>query len=325
MIVNRAVRQLCRATRTGFTYGQWLTLLIWLACMSDPCWSQNEPLLAEDNYAAGSSSVSLTYQTIKVSEFNTGISTVDIGLVRTHSVYLELEHALSDRWLIKLAAPYIIKKYEGPARHDPLTLDPPRPDVPYIDDGQYRGSLQDFLIGVRYLLDSQPLIIEPFIYFLYPSHEYPHFGQAAVGQNLWKLEAGFEATHFLPFSNWFYRFGLGYTLVEKTLGVNVNHFRLGAEVGYFITPDCALKVFALGKYGNGDDAFNFPPSKRTDERWYQHDRTTRHNYINSGIAVDWFFGERFEVSAAVLTTVWGESVHLVDYSASLGITRYFGS
>jgi len=298
-------------------------LLCLLSLLSTSALAQNEALIAEDLYAKGHGSVSLTLQMIEVSKFNNSIQDVDIGSVSTRSAYLELEYALAERWLLTVGVPYITKNYNGPARHNPLKLVPPRPEVAYLDDGQYHSSFQDFVIGIRYLLDTKPLLLEPFVVAYIPTHDYPHFAQAAVGQNLWKLEVGLEATHYLPFSDWYYSLAGSYTMVEETLGVNVNHFRLHGELGYFLQPDLSVNVFFLGKNGRGDDATAFPPSQRTDERWYQHDRTSRHAYLNVGLGGDWLFTENYQLTATAFTTVWGKTVHLVDWAAALEITRYF--
>jgi hypothetical protein len=290
-----------------------------------PSWLSADSLnlRKEDLFEPGHGAVSLALQVIEVSEFNTGATDVDIGSVSTRSAYLELEYAVASRWLMKLGLPYIRKKYDGPGRHDPLRLVPPRPEVPFVDDGRYHGSFQDFFVGVHYLLVSRPLLLEPFVNVFIPTHDYPHFAQAAVGQNVWKVEMGLQATHFLPFSDWYYRLAASYTVVEETLGVNVNHFRLNAELGYFLAPRFAVHAFFQGKDGRGDDGTDFPPSQRTDERWYQHDRTSRHSFLNTGLGADWFFHDDYQLSGSVLTTVWGQTVHLVDWAASLGITRYF--
>ena len=294
-------------------------------CLLNPCNSlaQNDPLLAEQTFQKGHGSVALFLQMIEVHEFNTGADDVDIGNASTRSAYFQFDYAVSDRWLLSFGLPYIKKKFDGAPTHDPLALEPPRPDVPFLDDGQYHGYLQDLLFGVHYLWSSQPLLLQPFVNVLIPSHEYPHFAQAAVGQNLWKVEMGLELTHYLPFSDWYYRLAGSYTVVEQTIGVNVNHFRLNGKLGYFLSPRMSANVFFQAKDGRGDKGTKFPPSNRTGEPWYQHDRTSKHSYLNLGMGTDWLLGEHYELSASVLTTVWGDTVHLVDWAASLGITRFF--
>ena len=282
------------------------------------------PALADDDdHDGGRGYFSFAYQTIEVNRFDTSVSEVDIGEVLTHSLYLEFAYAITDRWQLQAGIPFVKKRYNGAGRHDPLTLEPPRPEVPFIDDGDYHSNFQDFFLGASYLWITDPVIVEPFARLFIPSQDYPHFGNSAVGQNLWKMEFGVDLTKFMPFSDWFYRLETSYTFVEETLGVNVNHFRINGEVGYFFTQEFAANVFVQSKLGRGEDATNYPPSNRTGERWYQHDRTTRHSYVNAGVGADWFFHEKYQLSGSVFTTVWGESVHLINVAWGIKITRYF--
>lgn len=284
----------------------------------------SETLISKANlYTPGSGSVSLSYQNINVNKFHQGVRKVPIGEVQTHSLYLEMQYAIAERWRLEVGVPYIKKRYIGAGVHDPLTLDPPRPEVPLIDDGEYHSEVQDFVFGLHYLWFDKTVQVEPFIRAFIPSHDYPFFGNAAVGQNLWKVEAGLEWTQFMPFSDWYYQASGSYTIVEKTLGTSVNHFRLNGKLGYFMTRNLALNVFFIGHLGEGNSAQLFPPPTRTTEAWYQHDRTTRHNSVNVGIGTDWSFQDNYQLSVNFFTTVWGDSVHWVDVAGSVGITRSF--
>lgn len=274
------------------------------------------------DHAAGKGSVSITYQSTSISEFDIGEVEVDIGELRTQSLYAEINYALTDRWQIRAGLPFIRRRYDGPGQHDPRTLVPPRLDVAFLDDGSYHSNFQDFFVGFNYLWRTDPVNVEPFVNLFIPSHDYPHFGQAAVGQNLWKLEVGVELIKYMPFSYWYYRVGTSYTFVEKTLGISVSHFRLDGELGYFFTQGFSANLFVHSKFGKGDEAATFPPS-RTDERWYQHDRTAKHSSVNVGIGANWFIGDKYQVSGSAFTMVWGETVHIVDLAWSIGISRYF--
>jgi hypothetical protein len=282
--------------------------------------AQTEAALIEQLYPPGHGSVSLSFQMLEVSEFNNGLQDVDIGEVSTRSVYFELEHALSERWQIRLGLPYIKKKYQGPAPHDPTILVPPRNTAPFVDDGHYHSNWQDLSIGLEYLLDTEPAVLQPYVLAFIPTHDYPHFAQAAVGQNLWKVEVGMELTWLPPFSYWFYHLDGGYVVVEETLATSVNHFRLHGEVGYFLRPDLSMSAFFMGKKGRG---YNGDYPDRTTEDWYQHDRRGHHNILNAGFSTDWYFAERYQLTAATFTTVWGDEVHKLDWGLSVGITRYY--
>jgi hypothetical protein len=85
--------------------------------------------LDDADHAAGKGSVSVAYQNISVNKFNTGVSDVDIGEVLTHSLYVEINYAFTDRWQITAGLPYIKKRAVVQPSHNPLTLVPPKPDV----------------------------------------------------------------------------------------------------------------------------------------------------------------------------------------------------
>jgi hypothetical protein len=105
---------------------------------------------------------------------------------------------------VKLGLP-IKKKYDGPARH-PLKLVPPRPEVPFIDDGSYHGNLQDVLIGVNYLLVLSRCR-STLRSRLHSDPGLPHFAQAAVGRTYGRSKRAWKRRILLPFSYWYYRGG----------------------------------------------------------------------------------------------------------------------
>ena len=238
-----------------------LLVALWLPSL----WAGEVFNIYEELYTQGSGSVMLNYQYVDVKKFQNGKDVVDIPKVTTQSLYLEVDYAVADRWRIEVGIPYIKKRAFPPSPHNPLALDPPRPDIPFIDDGKYRGGVQDFYFGVEYLWITNPVRLEPFIHVSIPSHDYQFFANSALGQNLWKVEIGMELTRFLPFSDWYSRLGGGYEFAEQTMDVNVNHFHFNGEVGYFFTPTFSLNVFGIAKVGNGQNAqvFRLRPVPRT--------------------------------------------------------------
>jgi len=315
----------CSERHSGLRKSRSFLLLpvICAALWSPGLWASEAYNVYDQLYTKGTGSVFLDYQYIDVRKFQNGVNEVPIGEVQTQSLYLQVDYVVSERLRLELGIPYIKKRASGAPTHNPATLDPPHPEVSFIDDGKYRGKFQDFYFGANYLWINNPVRLEPFFHVFIPSHDYQFFANSAVGQDLWRVEFGLELTHFLPFSDWYYRAGVGYNIMEQTVGVNVNHFRFNAELGYFFTPNFSLNVFGIARKGNGNSAQAFPPWKRTDEAWFQHDRTTRHGSANVGVGADWFFHDNLELSANAFTTVWGDSVHWVDFAGSIGITRYF--
>lgn len=273
---------------------------------------------------AGHGHVSVTYQYIRVDGFESSQGEIPIGTVDTHALYFEVDYYLTDRWTLVAGIPFIRERYQGDFPHDPLALDPPRPNVENVDLGDWNQDFQDFHIGARYLLkDAGRLRIEPYLMYGFPSNDYPFFGHAAIGQNLDRLEIGSSFLYVPPISDAYYRLDVGYAFVEETLGVNIDHWNIRAEAGYFFTRELTGRIFVLHKDGDGlifpDD---FPPP-RTTEFWYQHDRTIKHNFTNVGVGVDWSLGDDYSVSSSVLTMTRAEQVHKVEYAFTVGLTRSF--
>lgn len=281
-------------------------------------------IAADEESRAGHGNVSVTYQHIRVDGFEASQGEIDIGTVDTHALYFEVDYHVTDRLTLIAGIPYIRERYNGPFDHNPLALDPPRPEVQNVDLGDWNSDFQDFHFGVRYLVkDSGRLRIEPFVLAGIPSNNYPFFGHAAIGQNQKRLDIGSSFTYVPPISDAYYQLDLGYVFVEETLGVSIDHWNIRAEAGYFFSQKLTGRAFILHKQGHGltfpDD---FPPP-RTDEWWYQHDRTVKHNFTNFGIGVDWTVSDAYSVSTSVLTMIHAEQVHKVDYAFTLGLTRSF--
>ena len=272
---------------------------------------------------AGHGSISISYQYNYVDSIEVSTGTIPIGDVDTHTLNLDLDYHLTDRVTLSAGIPFVRKRYKGSFPHDPLLLNPPRTDVENVDQGKWNTSFQDFHLGARYLAMESPLIIEPFVFLGVPSHDYPFFGHAAVGQNLWKLDVGSSFTYFPPISDAYYSLDLAYVFVEKTLGVDVSHWRVRVDAGYFFRPRLSGRLFVLLKDGDGlvfPD--NFPPP-RDNELWYQHDRLIKHNYVNVGAGLDWTLNERYHASTSIMTMTHAEQVHKMRYAVIFALSRSF--
>lgn len=272
---------------------------------------------------AGHGNVTFTYQHQTADSLQSTIGEIPIGPVDTHSLNVELEYFLSDKLTLAAGIPYIRRRYQGTFQHDPLLLDPPRPEIENVDQGQWNSAFQDVHIGARYLVKSEGITIEPHVFLGVPSHEYPFFGHAAVGQHQLRLEVGSSFVYSPGLSDAYYAFDLSYAFVEQILGVNINHWRLNAEIGYFFTPRLTGRVFALVKEGRGLDFPDEFPVPRNDERWYQHDRLVKHNYVNLGLGLTWNLNERYQLSSSWMTMTHAEVVHLMDYAVDITLTRSF--
>ena len=284
-------------------------------------------IAAEVESRKGSGQLVLTYQFNSTDGFESDIGKLPIGSIDTHVMNIELQYALTDRLTIIAGIPYVRKRYnDGPLPHDPLLLDPPRPNIENVDDGDWNSDFQDFNIGARYRVKDGAFSVEPFAYLGIPSQEYPFYGNAAVGQQLNRLQVGSSFMWYPGLSNAYYGADIGYVFVEETLGVSVNYWNIRAEAGYQFGPRLTGRLFGLLKKGSGNAVpTDYPgfPGQLTDELWYQHDRMLKHNYLNIGIGVDWALNDQYSISSNYMEMVWKDQVNVLDYAFTLSIARAF--
>lgn len=284
---------------------------------------QSVTVEATEESRAGSGSIALSYQFQTADSLQSTQGEIYIGPVDSHTLNLQLTYFLTDRWTVVAGIPYVRRRYIGDLQHDPLKLDPPRPDVENVDQGDWNSAFQDFFAGLSYLAyNSRTFEVEPHLFVGIPSHGYPFFGNAAVGQNQKRLEIGSSFRYAPGLSDAYYGIDISYAFVEQVLGNNVNHWRINAEAGYFFTPRFAGRAFALVKEGNGLDFPDDFPS-RTDENWYQHDRTVKHNYVIAGLGFDWAMSGDYHVSTSLMTMTHAYIIHVMDYAVDITLSRAF--
>ena len=263
------------------------------------------------------------YQYIHVDGFEGGNGKVPIGTVDTQVLLFDVQYFLTDRLSIEAGLPFVWKRYDGPGPHDPLRLVPPRPEVPNIDDGRWNSDFQDFHLGVRYIAKEGTFQIEPYMFYGLPTQDYPHFGHAAVGQNLWKFEVGASFILTPMISDAWYRLDLGYVFAEETLDTNIDHWLIRAETGYFFKPNLSGRLFIIHKDGNGLTSGRADFPDRTNERWYNHDRMVMHNYTNAGLGLDWYVNQNYAFSGSLMTQIRSEWVHIMEYAITFQLSRSF--
>lgn len=282
--------------------------------------------LAQDHASrAGHGEIALTLQYVSVDGFAGSLGDVPIGELESQVIGIDIDYHLTERLTLMAGIPYVRERYLGDFDHNPLALDPPRPEVPNVDLGDWNEDFQDFHFGLRYLLSDGPLIVEPFVIGGIPSNYYPFFGHAAIGRNRAQIDIGSSFVYVPPISDAWYRLDVSYVFVERTLGVSVDHLNIFAEAGYFFSQRLSGRLFVMYRDGRG---LNFPvdfppPAERTDEMWYQHDRLVKHNFTNAGVGFDWAFNDRYRMSSSVLTMLRANQIHDVQYAISVSLSRSF--
>lgn len=291
---------------------------------------------ARQETAKGHGSISFDYQNTFVNGFRLDNSlTVPIASVRIRSVSLDLDYYFADRWSVHAGIPFVSNRFTGGAPHCPTTAPPQcagapvltqqHPESQFLDDGQYHGALQDWNLGVSYHTHLGDYYFTPSLTYYRPTHDYTFFANAAVGQHLWQLQPAIELTHQFELSNFYYRVRYGYVFVQKTQNISINHHRVDLELGYFLNDRCSIRAFAIGKKGHGLLARELLPitENQTNEYWYHHDQTARHDYAAAGLGLDYRLGDKYTLSTSVQKLIWGQTVFNFRYSFDLRLTREF--
>ena len=292
------------------------------------------PALAQDRIADTDNSIRAEYQFIHTGALATGIGPMNIGETDTHVFLISGVYSLNERWKIYGAIPYVKKRHSGPGAHDPAldfyAYTPP--DMRLIDDGDYHGGFQDIHAGVQYLALDGPFSISPFISYGVPVSDYPTYGNAAIGKQLWEIPVGISMEFIPYFSDWLFRADVSYVFSEEVLDVNLDYWLMYLSAAYYVTPRFIPRVFLTSR--NAPDALRFPEDFTDDytfstfedfdnEYWYQHDRTLRHNYLNAGIGFDFLVNELYSIAATWFKTIDPEDVAEVEYAMTFSLTRRF--
>ena len=293
---------------------------------------------ASAGQSKGDASLRLEYQYIRTGDFYDDSALFqqggDVGTTDSHVLLLSGDYALGPRWTVFASLPYIQKQHQGTGPHnfaEFVNFDPP--DRTLVDDGDYHGGFQDLTVGVRYLAVEGPLSVSPFISYGVPTTDYPFYGKAIIGPNLWRIPVGVDFGFQPYFSDWYFSASVAYVISEKSLGVNVNHWLAFGSAGYYFTPRLFASLFVSYKNTpNGlrmpqditDDPLYQDPADFDTALWWQHDRLLAHRYTNVGLGLDYVLSRKHVVSFQYYTSVYADQSNEVDNAFTLGITRFFG-
>jgi len=294
-----------------------------------------EPTLPVDPTSAetskGHGSFSVGYQNTYVNGMFLPVpgGEAPIGYVRVQSISFDLNYYFADRWSAQLGIPYVEGRYRGPDPHCITQAPPqckgqvvpaqPHPESRFLDDGSYHGAWQDWTVGLAYHGNIDDYMLTPTVIAYLPSNRYTFFANAAVGQDVPKLELAIDLAHQFELSNLYYRARAGHVFAKKTLGQSIDYNKLDLELGYFLDDTWTVKVFGVGKKGQGYTG----DYDQTTEQWYRHDQRAEHNYANLGAGFDYHANDKYIVSATVQRLVWGQFVFDFKYSLDVRLTRQF--
>lgn len=289
------------------------------------------PNSAPAPYAAGQGSVGIEVQNAYYHGDFDGPAGKNSGDVRFLAYELEASYFVADGWEIRASLPYIKSKFGGPLSsviyHPEISCLTPAGPTPacrptLLDNGQYHGSFQDWDAGVRYHFDYDGTQIAPGFDLVVPSHNYAYYGDS-IGQRNTKFGIGVELSHQFDFSNFFYQARYEYFFNTPHLGYNNNYNKLGLDVGDFFSPALSAKLITDLKVGNGitDQEIGGPPA--LNPIWLNHDRFRLQDHGIVGAAVDYVFGDHYDLQTTLEHAVWGRSNGDLKYEADIRLTRSF--
>ena len=275
----------------------------------------------------GDGSLRLEYQYVRTGAFDSSIGELEIGNTDGHALLVSVDYAVTNRWSVSASLPWIKKRHRGALPHDPVNdfTNFTPPDLRLIDDGEYHSNWQDLYVGASYLARQGALTVEPFVAFGFPTNDYPFYGHAAVGRNLWHVPVGAAISYQPYFSDFFFSGDAAYVFTEKTLGTDISHWLIHANVQYFVTPRFVPKVFVNIKHGFQGLSFpdDYDLTDLDNERWYNHDLMIKHNFVNAGVGFDWSFNDQYQLSFSWFKMVDPDQVNIDDRSGTMGVTYHF--
>ena len=277
------------------------------------------------------------YQYIRTGSFFDDLYEFDYANTDTHALVLSGDYTFAKRWTVYASIPYVQKRHTGGDPHNPnddFWVDFKPPDLRFIDDEKFHGGFQDLSVGFKYLALEGPVTLSPFIGYGVPTDNYPIYGKAAIGANLWNLPVGVAFTAQPYFSDWYLLGNIAYVFSEKPLDVNVDYWLGYISTGYYFTPRFSANIFLNGKsvrkglkmpwdFTDDPTYSNYPEAFDTPE-WWQHDRLVRHRFANLGVGFDYYLNRNYQLSGSWFTGIWADQSNEVDWAVTFALTRYWG-
>jgi len=283
---------------------------------------------------AGHGSISIAYFDTDINGFwiRSNVK-LPLGNVHMQGAGFDASYNLSNDWTVYGGIRYFTGRSDttfpncptpAPAQcagQPPLAT--PHPESPFLDDGNYHGAWQDWNLGVAYHANFGNYFVTPSATAYIPTHDYPTYGNAVVGQDLRQLLLAVTLSHQFDFTNFYYKLGYGYALSQHVLGVNTGYQRFDGELGWFVNEKFSVRGFVTGRAGFGARAGLEPPPVPLPDFWYERQRLTQHDYHAYGFGADYDFGNRFVASASIQHEFWGDSVFDFKYALEARLTRNF--
>jgi hypothetical protein len=152
---------------------------------------------------------------------------LDFGRVQSHALVINSDVGITDRFALTSSLAYISPRYRGV-----------NPHPGHSDDGDFHPTIQDVLVGARYMMASDIWAFTPFAQFAAPVRDYEVLAHAAQGLGLKQFEIGASVGRILlagGASKGYVQALYGYSFVESPIhDVSVNRSRAMLEAGWFL-------------------------------------------------------------------------------------------
>lgn len=268
----------------------------------------------------------LEYQTSQTGSFDSDFGPIDLGQTDTHAYLLSGVYSLGKRWTFFGTIPYVRKRHRGAQAHDPVAnfFNYTAPDLRVVDDGEYHGGFQDLYAGVQYLAIDGPISVSPYISLGTPLSNYPIYGNAIIGKNLWEVPVG-VALEFTPhFSDWYFHADISYVFSEKVVGVDLNYWLWTASASYFVTRRFSPTVFISQRTAPNALTLNdFSDADWDSAKGFHHDQILKHSYINGGIGFNYVINDNYSIAASYYETIDQDQVAKVKSAYTFAVTYRF--
>jgi hypothetical protein len=263
---------------------------------------------------AGSGSITFAFQDLDYSgHFVTDGEFFENGRSVHNLIDFEFDYAITDRWSVAAAIPFVFAKYTDPN---------PLPDfVPWLPVDECRcwqKGWQDFGFTARYNVVNGAFALTPSVSLGVPSHAYNFHGEAALGERLREFRIAVDAGQRLdvisPRLSIAGRYS--YAFVEEVLDVPNDRSNAALESAFSVTRQLAARLLLSWQRVHGGlrlgspsaDPFLPPGEVDTPARLFEHDRLLRDNNFRLGAGVSYSL-PRMDVFASYVELLRGTDSH----------------
>jgi hypothetical protein len=236
---------------------------------------------------------------------------VDFGDISGRTAAVGVDYSLTDRLAVAGAVAYVASKYDG--------IEPESS----IDDGSYRGALQDATARLRYMALRRQFSITPFAGILVPTTNYEIIGHSALGRNLKEFQVGsnFGWVRRPFFPDLYIQARYQFAFVESVADQNLDRTDVALEIGYFFTPRFMARTF--GFYRNTHGGLDWLTDINDTGDFHIHDQAAALEDLRVGVGVSYTVTGSMDLYASFSDVVDGKNTHAAS-ALNFGLSYRFG-